>query len=239
MLQRPVVESVLSSMRLSFNIENIDDLFPGFILGDFAVLHGSSAVLFLSSLLAVKAQLPYQLGGLETNVLFVDGGNTFRLYDVSTIAQLHELDPRKVLERIFVSRAFTAYQLTSIVFDRLQDTVKKYDSKLIILSDIARLYLDKDVPKREAKDVFSQLTSYLSKFAKETRVIVVATYPPHSLSKQNMFFKEIIRGRANVVASVKPSQHGQQFVLEKHPFFALGKTDFPSQNLTLMDFMEA
>ncbi|MDH5441808.1 MAG: hypothetical protein OEY31_14495, partial [Candidatus Bathyarchaeota archaeon] len=146
---------------------------------------------------------------------------------------------RKALERIFVSRAFTAYQLTSIVFDRLHDTVKRYDSKLIILSDIARLYLDKDVPKREAKDIFSQLTSYLSKFAKENRVIVLATYPLHSLSKQNMFFREIISGRANVVASVKPSQYGQQFVLEKHPFFALGKTDFPSQNLTLMDFMEA
>jgi hypothetical protein len=239
LLQRPVLESVQSSVRLSFNIENVDDLFPGFILGDFAVLHGSSAVLFLSSLLGVKAQLPYQLGGLETNVLFVDGGNTFRLYDVSTIAQIHELDPQKVLEKIFVSRAFTAYQLTSIVFDRLQDIVKKYDSKLIILSDIARLYLDKDVPKREAKDIFSQLASYLSKFAKENRVIVIATYPPKPPSKRNMFFKEMICGRANVVASVKPSQHGQQFVLEKHPFFALGKTEFPSGNLTLMDFVEA
>ncbi len=158
LLQRPVLESVQSSVRLSFNIENVDDLFPGFILGDFAVLHGSSAVLSLSSLLGVKAQLPYQLGGLETNVLFVDGGNTFRLYDVSTIAQIHELDPRKVLEKIFVSRAFTAYQLTSIVFDRLQDTVKKYDSKLIILSDIAR-FLSLEVRKRKPRDCGCNLSS--------------------------------------------------------------------------------
>ncbi len=239
MSPRTIVKTVPSQFRLSFNIENIDDLFPGFALGNFAVLHGSSTVLPLSMLLCVRAQLPYQLGGLETNVVFVDGGNTFGLYDVSYIAQLHELNPKEVLERIFISRAFTAHQMTSLVLDRLQDAVEKCHSKLVVISDIAGLYLDKDVPKREARDVFNQLTVYLSKFAEENRVIVVATYLPHYPSKRNIFFKAVVCGRANVVASVKPSKHGQQFVLEKHPFFRLGKTDFPSEDLTLTKFMEA
>jgi len=71
---------------LSFNIPNIDDLFQGFAEGDFAVLYGVPTVLPLSLLLAVRAQLPFQLGGLETNVVFVDGGNSFRLYEVSRLA---------------------------------------------------------------------------------------------------------------------------------------------------------
>jgi len=50
--------------------------FPGFALGDFAVLQGSS-VLSLASLWCVKAQLPTQLGGLQSSVIFIDGGNTF------------------------------------------------------------------------------------------------------------------------------------------------------------------
>ncbi len=224
---------------MSFNIENIDNLFPGFALGDFAVFHGSAAVLRLSMLLCVRAQLPYQLGGLETNVVFVDGGNTFGLYDVSNIAQLHALDPTEVLERIFISRAFTAYQMTSLVLDRLQSAVEKYNSKLVVISDIADLYLDKDVPKREAKDVFNQLTVYLSNFAKENHMIVLATYLPHYPSKRNVFSKAVVCGRANVVASVTPSKHGQQFVLEKHPFYSLGRINFPSQNLTLTKFLEA
>jgi len=228
-----------SRSRLAFNIENIDDLFPGFALGDFAVFHGSVAVLPLSMLLCVRAQLPYQLGGLETNVVFVDGGNTFRLYDVSCFAQLHKIDPKEVLERIFISRAFTAYQMTSLVLDKLQNAVEKHNSKLVIISDIAGLYLNKDVPKREAKDVFNQLTVYLSNFAKENHVIVFATYLPHYPSKRNVFFKAVVCGRANVAASVTPSKHGQQFVLEKHPFFRLGKINFPSEKFTLTKFMEA
>ena len=60
----------------------IDNLFGGFAEGDFAVLHGMPTVLPLSLLLAVRAQLPFQLGGLGTNVVFVDGVNSVRLYYV-------------------------------------------------------------------------------------------------------------------------------------------------------------
>jgi len=238
LLSRALVKSVPSRSRLTFNIRNIDDLFPGFALGNFAVFHGSTTVLPLSMLLCVRAQLPYQLGGLETNVVFVDGGNTFRLYDVSCIAQRHKLDPREVLERIFISRAFTAYQMTSLILDELQNAVKKCDSKLVMISDIAGLYLDKDVPKKEAIDVFNQLTVYLSNFARENHVIVLAIYLPHYPLQRNLFFKAVVCGRANVVVSVTQSKHGQQFVLEKHPFFSLGRINFPSENLTLTNFLE-
>jgi len=223
---------------LSFNISNIDDLFPGFTFGNFAVLNGGHTVMPLSLLLAVRAQLPYQLGGLETNVVFVDGGNTFRLYDVSRIAQLHQLDPKQVLERIYISRAFTAHQTTSIILEKLKETAEKFNSKLVIISDIAGLYLDNDIPKREAIDVFNQLTLYLSKLAEENQLIIISTYLPHYYSRRSTFFHAAVCGRSNVVISIKPSKFGQQFVLEKHPVFSLGHADFPSQNLTLNKFTE-
>lgn len=226
------------SQILSFNVANIDDLFPGFAVGDFAVLHGSPTVLPLSLLLTVRAQLPFQLGGLETNVVFVDGGNTFRLYHVSRIAQLSQLDPRQVLERIFISRAFTAYQMTAIILEKLKETVDKFDSKLVVISDIAGLYLDKDIPPKEAKDVFNQLTIYLSRFAEENHLIVLATYFPHYPSTRNAFLQEAVCGRANVVMSVKPTRFGQQLILEKHPLFSLGYAKFPSEDLTIDQFVE-
>jgi hypothetical protein len=239
MNQNTILQPVSSQLRLSLNIENIDYLFPGFMLGDFAVLHGSSAVQSLLTRLCVRAQLPYQLGGLETNVLFVDGGNSFRLYDVSAFAQSCELDPKEVLERIFVSRAFTAYQLTSLVFEQLQNAVERYDSKLVILFNLAQLYLDSDVPKKEAHEIFLQLTAYLADFAKKNRVILVATHPPRFWSKRSRFFEEVLCGRANVVVAIKKFRSRPHFVLEKHPNFKLGKAEFPSEEVTLADFLEA
>jgi hypothetical protein len=235
--QNALVKSLPSQTLLALNIPNIDTLFPGFITGDFALLYGTSAVLTLSSLLCVRAQLPNQLGGLGTNVVFVDGGNTFRLYQVSSIAQIHQLDPRQVLKRIYISRAFTAYQLTSIVFGRLKDTVDKLNSKLVVISDIAELYLDKDVPIEEAKRVFSQLMTYLSTFAKENQLTIIATYSPHYRSRRNSFLYALTYARANVVISIRSSKHRQEFLLEKHPHFALGRAEFPSENLTLAEFI--
>ena len=226
----------IPSQVLSFNIANVDDLFPGFVMGDFAVLYGSPTVLSLSLLLTVRAQLPFQLGGLETKVVFVDGGNTFRLYHVSRIAQLSQLDPKQVLERILISRAFTAYQMTAIVLEKLKETVDKFDSRLVIISDIAGLYLDKDIPPKEAKDVFNQLTIYLSRFAEENQLIVLATYLPYHPSRRNAFLQEVARGRANVVMFVKSTKFGQQLVLEKHPLLSLGYAAFPSENLTIDQF---
>ena len=239
MYQNVLLEQIPSQLRLSLNIDNVDNLFPGFMLGDFAVLHGSSAVQSLLSSLCVRAQLPYQLGGLETNVLFVDGSNSFRLYDVSTIAQTCELDPRTVLGKIFVSRAFTAYQLTSLIFEKLQSVIEKYDSKLVILSNLAQLFLDKDVPKKEVEEVFLQLTSYLTSFAKKNQVILVATQLPRFWSNRNRFFKDVLCSRANAVASIRKFNHIPYFALEKHPFFKLGKAEFPSGEVTLTDFVEA
>ena len=235
--QNTLVKSLPSQALLTLNIPNIDELFPGFAAGDFALLYGTSAVLPLSSLLCVKAQLPNQLGGLGTDVIFVDGGNTFRLYQVSRIAQIHQLDPRQVLKRIYISRAFTAHQLTSIVFERLKDAVHRFNSKLVVISDIAGLYLDRDVQAEEAKKVFSQLVAYLSTFAEENKLIIIATYPSHHRSRRNSFLHTLAYARTNVVISIRPSKYGQEFALEKHPRFALGRGEFPSENLTLNDFI--
>ena len=220
-------------------MRNMNQLFPGFAVGDFAVLHGSPSVTSLASLLCVRAQLPPQLGGLGSNVIFIDGGNTFRLYHVTRIAQLHRLNPKEVLERIYISRAFTAYQMTALLMEKLAETVKAYDAKLVVVSDIAGFFLDKDVPDEEARRVFSQVTAYLARFAREKQVILVATYPPHQETRRNGFLHGLTCGRASVVIAVRQTKYDSEFVLEKHPRYVLGYAEFPSENLTLTEFMES
>jgi hypothetical protein len=125
MLQNSVKPSTAKPL-LSLNMQGVDELFPGFAAGEFAVLHGSSSIISLTSLLCIRAQLPMQLGGLGGNVVFVDGGNTFRLYDIARLAQLHQLNPTETLRHIFISRAFTAYQLTSLIMEKLEETIKTF-----------------------------------------------------------------------------------------------------------------
>ena len=144
-----------------------NQLFPGFAAGDFAMLYGSNAVQSLATLLCIRAQLPTQFGGLATNVVFIDGANTFRLYQTTRLARLLQLDPKQVLDRIYISRAFTAYQMTALILQKLEDAVKTCNARLVIVSDIAAMFLDKDVEDEEAKRIYSQVTTRLSNFARE------------------------------------------------------------------------
>jgi hypothetical protein len=237
--QNTLVKTIPSQSLLSLNMSSVNELFPGFAIGDFAVLYGSQSVLSLSSLLCVRAQLPNQLGGLGSNVIFIDGGNTFRLYQVARLARLYQLDPKQALERIYISRAFTAYQMTTLILEKLKETVKRYDVKLVIISDIAAFFLDKDVPEEEARKIFSQVTAYLSAFAKENQLVLIATYPPHQETRRNNYFQALTCGRANVVISLRQTKYDRELVLEKHPRYVLGVAEFSSENLTLTDFMEA
>lgn len=236
--QNTIVKTIPSQSLLSLNIRNVNKLFPGFAIGDFAVLYGSQSVLSLSSLLCVRVQLPTQLGGLRSNVIFIDGGNTFRLYQVAHLARLYQLDPKQTLECIYISRAFTAYQITVLILEKLEETIKQYDAKLAILSDIAGLFLDKNVPDSEARRVYSQVTAYLSNFAKENQIILIATYPPHRETRRNSFLHALTCGRANSVISLRQTKYDREFVLEKHSRYMLGVAEFPSENLTLTEFIE-
>jgi hypothetical protein len=237
--QNTVLKTVESQPVLSLNIKNVADLFSGFALGDFAVLYGSSSVQSLLSLLCVRAQLSPQLGGLGSNVVFIDGGNSFRPNHVDRLARLHQLDPKQTLEHIYLSKAFTAYQMTALILEKLKATVKRYDAKLVIISDIAGFFLTEDVPEDEAREVYSQITAYLSNFAKENQIVLIATYPPHEKTERNSFLQTVIYGKANVVISLNQTTYEREFILEKHPHHILGDAELPPETLTLEHFFNA
>jgi hypothetical protein len=235
--QKTLVKPIPSQTLLSLNIRNIDQLFSGFAAGDFALIHGSHAVLSLASLLCIRAQLPPQLGGLGSSVVFIDGANTFRLYEITRLARLHQIDPKQALDRIYISRAFTAYQMASLILQKLEDAVKTYSSKLIIVSDIAAMFLDKDVDDEEAKRIYSQVIARLANFARENHVIVVATYQPHIDNKRSLFLQALTSGRANVVIALKQSKYERELILEKHHTLTLGSAELPAELLPLTAFM--
>lgn len=239
MLQNALVRTISPQMRLSLNVRNVNELFPGFSIGDFAVVHGSASVSFLTSLLCVRAQFPPQVGGLGSSVVFIDGGNTFRLYRIARLAQLHQLNPQRALERIFISRAFTAYQMTDLITEKLTTIIRRSNAKLVIISDLAGMFLDKNIQEEEARSVYRQVTAYLSNFAKENQLVLIATCPPHQNIPRSQLLQAATYEKANVIIALKQTKHKREFILEKHHNLPLGTVEFPSEHLTLENFTAA
>ena len=228
-----------SNRLLAFGIPEIDDGFPGFQRGKLAVLFGHPICKTLSFLLSVRCQLPIKKEGLNCRAVYVDCGNTFDPYSVSAIAQKYSLEPKCVLENILISRAFTAYQLAPLIFEKLEAALKRYRSKFVIISDVTRLFQDRDVPEKKSRDTFIKMTRYLSELASTRRTIIVATCFHQSHSNRSLFLKSALLGRASTVIRLKASRGVLKFTLEYHPSLTPFAVDFPSNAVTMDMFMEA
>jgi len=225
--------------RFTFNIRDIDGLFPGFKAGDFAVLYGPQSVTSLVSKLCIRAQLPAELGGLESNVVFIDCANSSSLSGIENAAKLQKLDAKEALERVYNMRVYTAYRLTSLIMEKLQEAVETCDAKLVVISDIAGPFLLNNVDDQEAKTVYGQIMSYLANFAKKHHLIIIATYLPHESSRRNGFLQEVTTAKASTVLRFTKTPYTKEVELEKHPSYMLGVADLTSENQVLTDFIGA
>lgn len=232
--------SVLSAervRRLSLGVQVLDDIFPGFEAGDFVVLY-EDRVSFMSSTLCVRCMIPPDKDGLGSSVVFVDGGNLFSPYSLAEIARNHGLDSRKILERIYVSRAFTAYQFSSLILEKLETFLNSKRARLLVVSDITSLFFDRDIPKIEAKDLFMKVCAKLSEIAAKKQAVVLVTYFPERRSKRGLFFEAVLFGRSNVLVRLKRKGKILSFVLEDHPRVKPFSIDFPTDDVQLTAFME-
>ncbi|MEM3618420.1 MAG: hypothetical protein QXK47_05045 [Candidatus Bathyarchaeia archaeon] len=233
--------SVLSAervRRLILGISVVDEIFPGFDVGDFGVLCGgdASAVGFA---LCVRSIAPFEMGGLDSEVVFIDGGNLFNPYLVAEVARSFGLEPRYVLERIHVSRAFTAYQLSALILEKLNSFLDRCNAGLVYVSDISKLFLDRDIPKKEAQDLFVKVCAALSETASKRGKIVLATYTSDRGSRRGVFFEAVLFGRSNVIVKLDRRGKIMRFSLLDHPKLKPFSVDIPLKDAFLTDFMEA
>jgi len=169
-------------------------------LGRFTVLHGDHSAHELSESICVKAQMPTSCGGLNSKVIFIDGGNLFDPYLISCYADRYQIRRETVLDRIHVGRAFTCYQLTSLIMKTLPDALERYDAKLAVIADIARLYMDSDVEEHEAFETINQISAFLGKLAEKTDTVILATY---MTTLKHNWFESILLSRAHTVFRIQ------------------------------------
>ena len=236
MQQQLIIKSSISQTtltRFTFNIPDIDSLFPGFKAGDFAVLYGPQTVTSIATSLCARAQLPNQFGGLDSSIVFIDCANSSSLSNIEQLS--HHQQTETTLKRIHNIRVYTAYRLTTLIMEKLREAVETNDAKLVVISDIAAPFLNDNVDDQEAKTVYSQIMSYLTNFARKHKLIIIATYLSHESSRRNSFLQEITTAKANTVLRFTKTPYTKEVELEKHPSYMLGVADLTSENQVLND----
>lgn len=100
-----------------------------------------------------------------------DGGNRFDGYFVARLARRLSSNPREVLERIRLSRAFTCFQLAQLI-----ENATASAQPLFVL-DLLTTFYDESVPLHDSERLLTTSIAHLKRLAAVGPVIVGAREP--------------------------------------------------------------
>lgn len=113
---------------------------------------------------------------LGVPVVFVDCANTFSPYEIARISMSRGLEERGILDKIYVSRPFTAYQLSILFEDHggVEEALEGKPAMLALLHPLKLIYSD-DVARGDAEIILRRMLRRL-RGLRRTDVAVVVTH---------------------------------------------------------------
>jgi len=130
--------------RLSTGAEDLDGLLGGGVeTQSISEAYGAfgSGKSQIAMQLAVNVQLPKKDGGLNGDVVFIDTENTFRPERITQMAEARGINPKKILDRIMVARAYTSDHQMLLV-DKVDELINRQGKniRLVIVDSLMSLF---------------------------------------------------------------------------------------------------
>ncbi len=128
--------------KIKTNSGNLDNLLGGGIETQAVTeLHGAfgSGKTQIGFQLAVNVQLPVESGGLDGSCIYLDVEGTFRPSRIRQIAESQGLDPKKILENIYVARCYNSdHQM--VLAKKIGEMIKENNVKLVIIDSVTSAF---------------------------------------------------------------------------------------------------
>ena len=113
------------------------------------------------------------MAGKGMDVIVLDGANRFNPYIASSFARKALISPEEILKGIRIARAFTCYQMATLMGEQLPSLLKEERAAVptkkpwVILLGPITTFLDEDVPEREVRPLFERALSKVEEMAVE------------------------------------------------------------------------
>lgn len=194
----------------------LDELLSGGFHRDLVYLLYGDKKLTTNILLttAVIAQKAFCNGGLGEGIriAFIDGNNRFNPYNVSKFAVSQNLSPRKVLESILISRAFTWDQTVEILENKLSALE---DVKVMLISGITTMF--ENYEKQTFEDLLREIDGIKQMLGKSKPLIII-TAPLHEHSLFRPKGGKILSHFGNVLVMINDDDRYVEYTLVQHPY---------------------
>jgi hypothetical protein len=159
------------------------------------------------------------MAGEGIDVIVLDGANRFDPYMVSTFAKRASFSPEGLLKRIRIARAFTCYQMTALVEEKLISLLKKkeraapFPSPRVLLLGPATPFLDEDVSEREVRPLFEKLLRKVEEMARDG--VSFFFFQPSVPPTSRAYLARRLFQISDLVWKISLENEGAKLILEK------------------------
>jgi hypothetical protein len=179
--------------------------------GKLYMLHGSERVFRLSLAAAAQALV----AGVPMTV--VDGANRFDAYFVAEFARRftssgagRRITPEELLERIYVSRAFTCYQMEALITDRLPAFLALSHSPVAIIFGLLDTFYDDQAPMFEVHSSLRRIVAVLQRLKREGTSILLASVTARSVPHERRALQGALQTSMDKVYMVEDERQNPQ-----------------------------
>jgi len=193
----------MSIVQLSTSLvpcTTLTDRFRGPPPGKLFLLYGDPAVFTLSLTVASHALMQ------GSSIAVVDGANRFDVHLIGSIARRYALDPHAVLDRIFVSRGFTCYQMEAAVTRRLGPFLQRIRSNTALILGLLDTFYDEQAPFREVRQILDRVTSTLGELKSHGVSILLASQDWNVIPKERNQLLRTLKTRVDQVYRLELSE---------------------------------
>ncbi len=164
--------------------------------GKTVLLYGSSMV-YYTSLIVMKEAL-HRL----PNLAVVDGANRFDAYRLARLAQIDGMDPLGVLNRVFLSRVFTAFQMDGLLTRGVEPFLNEAGTRVLIVLGLLHTFYDEQISVREAEKSLARIDAKFGSMKKNGVSILMASEKLMPAQKQRQYFSLRMKTMADDVYEV-------------------------------------
>ena len=186
-----------TDIMIKSGIAELDRLQGGFRAGEITFLDGNSKIISeMPNKLCVNTYRTF-----HSDTIYIDGGMCANPYKIARYARILEVDQRETLDHVQISRAFTVYQLSTLLQDKLEPMIEKHRPRTLIIGMFPRLFFDPDISTIESQVLLKNILKKIKKLTQNYGIVTVftnldSTQMSNSRNLRNMLYPavdEIVR----------------------------------------------
>jgi len=180
-------------------IKELDKIYGGFKTGEITYIDGDSSLISnIPNQICVNTYRTFQ-----SDTIYIDTGMCADPYKIAEYARKMEADQKETLKHVHISRAFTIYQLTTVIQEMLEQSIKRYKPKTLIIGKFPVFYLDSDVDEKEAKSLLRSNLHKIHELTTKYNLITVFTDLDKKMMSNRRNIRRIIHSEVDEVIIMK------------------------------------